>query len=271
MTDHHDPLDPLDDLASAHLDGETTSAEAAGVASDPQLVARIEQLRDARELVRGGAVTIDPEGRDRAIAAALAAFDAEDATAFPTQGEGAGVAALAPRSARRPSRRAIELVGIAAAVALLALAVPLLGRLDSGSNDDATATAGQTSDNAAGGVAPNVKGAVPSTLADNGAPVARLGSFADIPHLTQAVRSALSEASGYATASGTSAASDRALASSATPCPDERARIGPEVYAALAELDGQPVVVVVRDDPAGERSMVVLDANDCTTVTTGTV
>lgn len=268
MTDQHDPLD---DLASAHLDGETNPAEAASVASDPLLLARVERLSEARELLRGAEVTIDPQARDRAIAAALAAFDVEDPAALPSQGDGTEVTALAPRAARRPSRRAIELVGIAAAVALLALAVPLLGRLDSGSNDDVAATAGQTSDNAAGGAAPNVKGAAPSTLADGGVPVAHLGSFADIPHLTQAVRSALSVASGYATQSGPSAASDRAIESSVTPCAEERARIGPVVYTALAELNGQPVVVVVRDDPAGGRSMVALDANDCTTVATGTV
>lgn len=270
MTDHHDPLDPLDELASAHLDGETSSDEAASVASDAQLLARVEGLSAARELLRRTEVTIDPKARDRAIEAALVAFEAEDASALPAQDDGAAVAALAPRAARRPSRRAIELLGIAAAVALLALAVPLLGRLDSGSNDNVAATAGQTGD-AASGAAPNVKSAAPSTPAFDGDAVAHLGSFADVPQLTGAVRAALSGSNAYATESGRSAVSDSALESSTTPCSNERARIGSALYTALAELKGLPVVVIVRDDPAGGRSMVVLDASDCTTVATGTV
>ncbi|MCU1485067.1 MAG: hypothetical protein JWN67_1813, partial [Actinomycetia bacterium] len=39
MTD--DPLDPLDDLASAHLDGLDGAADASRVASDPVLAARV--------------------------------------------------------------------------------------------------------------------------------------------------------------------------------------------------------------------------------------
>ena len=64
MTDH----DPLDDLASAHLDGVTTPEEAARVAADPELVARVEALRAVRAAVASSPAA-DPDRREQAIAA----------------------------------------------------------------------------------------------------------------------------------------------------------------------------------------------------------
>ena len=77
MTD--DTFDPRDELASAHLDGATTPTEAEEVAGDPELAARVEGFAATREAVRTGDLPIDEERRETAIAAALAAFDVQDA------------------------------------------------------------------------------------------------------------------------------------------------------------------------------------------------
>ena len=66
----------LDELASAHLDGVTTPEEAARVAADPALQARVEALRRVRAAV-SEAPPADPVARDAAIAAALTAFGEE--------------------------------------------------------------------------------------------------------------------------------------------------------------------------------------------------
>ena len=65
----------LDLLASAYLDGEATSEEVATVERDPQLLARVEELRGVGR--RLGA-TVDPPAslKQRHLSAALAAFDA---------------------------------------------------------------------------------------------------------------------------------------------------------------------------------------------------
>ena len=129
---HHDPLD---DLASAHLDGATTPEEAARVQADPSLSARVEALRLVRTAM---AATAPPDGgrREQAIAAALMAYD-EDRTVTP----------LTPVVSRHrgPAQRSWRVASVAAAVAALAALVPLLASLSSGSDDSAnTAASGGT-------------------------------------------------------------------------------------------------------------------------------
>lgn len=262
MTDHHDPLD---DLASAHLDGQTTPAEAARIAADPELTACVERLAAARDALRAADVPIDPTRRDQAIAAAVAAFDEEADDLSPALAA-ATVNPLVPAATRwrRPSRRALGLVGIAAAVALLALAVPLIDRLDSGSNDDMALRD-------TGGAAGSTGDAAPNTAlsAAPGVGAPDLGPFSDLPDLADAVRSQLgapaaTESSPAAAASGTGSAGGEPA-----PCADEQAAGGPVLYTALADLDGQLVVVMVREESDGGRTIVVLDRQDCSTVTAG--
>lgn len=125
---HHDPLD---DLASAHLDGATTPEEAARVQAEPELNARVEALRLVRTAI---ATTTPPDGRRReqAIAAALMAYD-EDRTVTP----------LTPVVSRHrgPAQRSWRVAGVAAAAAALAALVPLLATLSSGSDDSAKTAA----------------------------------------------------------------------------------------------------------------------------------
>ncbi len=129
---HHDPLD---DLASAHLDGATTPEEAARVQADPSLSARVEALRLVRTAM---AATAPPDGgrREQAIAAALMAYD-EDRTVTP----------LTPVASRHrgPAQRSWRVASVAAAVAALAALVPLLASLSSGSDDSAKTAAPEDS------------------------------------------------------------------------------------------------------------------------------
>ena len=141
----------LDELASAHLDGATTPEEAARIAADPSLQARVEALRQVRAAL-GEVPPADPVAREAGIAAALEAF----AEAAPTERSGALPAppVLAPR--RGPSSTALRVLGAAAAIALLALLVPVLGRLADGDDQQASfeqtgSAIGGAPDAAAGG------------------------------------------------------------------------------------------------------------------------
>jgi hypothetical protein len=254
MTDHHDPLD---ELASAYLDGETTDAEATRIAADPDLVARVEHLAAAREALRAPDAVIDEAERDNAIAAALAVFDAQ-ATGRITS------IAAARRSG--PSRRTLQLVGIAAAAILLALAVPLIGNLGSGSSDKMAADI-QATDKADDDLSAAEGGAeaATTTAAAGAVPLPDLGSFAELPALADIVRSQL----GPAPAQSSATASSPMAADAAEPtCPEALKSAGAlTVYVALAELAGQPVVVIVSEEPDGGRTLTVLNRQGCTTVT----
>jgi hypothetical protein len=276
MTDPHDPrhatdeLDPLDELASAHLDGHTTPDEAARVDGDPDLSARVARLEAARAAVR--AVPVEPADatrRDAALAAALEAFDAA-APPAPVRAP-ASVTPLASRW--RASRRTLQLAGIAAAVALLALAVPLLGRLDDGSDDDQSneaATAleereGDDGSSAADSAAPEDAAAgAPSTTTMAARALADLGAFADIDELADAVRARLSDPDVERPSPQAATTYDAAL-----PCAAEMTERAPAPrILAAATLGGQAVVVVVRDDEAGRTVLDVLDSASCALVTT---
>lgn len=265
MTEHHDPLD---ELASAHLDGQTSADEAARIAADPDLTARVLRMAEVRDAV--GTVTdpVDATRRDRAIDAALAAFVEAD---LPTSAgaPAPGVTTLVPHAARRRARRTIQLVGVAAALVLVALLVPLLDRLDSGSNSQQAARvpdASSLTDTAAGAAdsATTTRGFAPSTGPMD------LGPFTALPDLAAAVRSQVDASpameAGPTLSGGASEPSPR-------PCIDGGTSDGarPVLYSAWATLDGRAVVVVVREEPAGERTMLVLDRNDCHTVTSGTL
>lgn len=257
MTDHHDPLD---DLASAHLDGERDLPES----TDRDLRLRIERLVSAREALRGAEAPIDPERREQAIAAALAAFDEAPFDEAPfDEAPSEGDRVVTPlRSGRRRPLRLVEMAGIAAAVVALALVVPLLGRLDSGSNEDLVAPTAEPTDGAASG------DRSPSKMAlDSAAPgTSDLGAFSDVDALTDAVRARLATTTTAAASSDEAASMSAPAGGSAGPaCPDERASGGSEVFAASATLGGRPVLVIVQEDPAGRR-LVVLASDDCSTI-----
>jgi hypothetical protein len=254
MTDPHRP--DLDELASAHLDGTTSPEDAARLAADPVLRARVERLREIQAAIRAEP-PVDEARRESAIAAALAAFAEEAAEVTPAAR--ATVTPLAPR--RAPSPRANQLLRIAAVVILVALLVPLVLSLGDGGGDDeasfdrtgaaiegANDGGEDTSAQAGGEVAPESDGA---TL--DGADVPDLGSFDDLDALARAT-SRLAE--------------ERQQTLSTVPAADSSTRAfqcRPDVggVRATATVAGEPVVVVIGR--TGDRTVVtVLAADDCT-------
>lgn len=296
MTEHLHPDDEATELASAYLDGEVDPAEAARVEGDPDLAARVEALRAVRQELAGAVPgPVDPELREAHLAAALAAFD--EAAAEPGEAgvPEASVTSLIDVAARRTgaSTRTLRLVAVAAVIALVALAVPLLASLGGGSDDDtAQASFDAASDDAraeadseggqaeprvdseeGAGVGPpspaagSADGATSTTLPSTAFSYrADLGSYASLDELEDAARAALG---GEATGEGPALAGRDAQAVQCAG--DVSARLAPERaeidLVAPARLEGRTVAVLVSttDD---RTVLTVLDAGDCSVVAT---
>ena len=136
------PLAPHDEQASALVDGLLDDARAADARRSPDVAARAAAMEAARTALRD-VPPADPSARDRAMAAALAAFDDEAAGAVdqtrPTpSGPRPPVADIgAHRRSRDANRRWVG----AAAAAVLLVGVLIAGLVGSSSDQD-------TSDNA---------------------------------------------------------------------------------------------------------------------------
>jgi len=252
----------LDELASAHLDGATTPEEAARIAADPSLQARVEALRQVRAAL-SEVPPADPVAREAGIAAALEAF----AEATPTERSGALPAppVLAPR--RGPSSTALRVLGAAAAIALLALLVPVLGRLADGDDQQASfeqtgSTIGGAPDAAAGGAE---DAATPTTTASRG--LAAVGSFDDLAALLAAVEADRSpELFESIPASGSAVDEEPATCPPPTVQDGATSTSGSTIRQARAALAGDAVIVTVRTEPGGARTVLVQRADDCTIV-----
>lgn len=266
MTDDH--LDPLDELASAHLDGLTTADEDARIAADPDLRRRVAAMQAVRDALREPPPAVPPSVRDAAIAAAVAQAAAADDLRT----------ARARRASRRPlGRRAL---GVAAALVLLALAVPLLVSLDGDDEETANVATGDASE-AAGDGPEAVPERHPYDRAEGGAaaeedagatdqasgPVggaaasrAHLGRFGDLAELEAAVRDRASEQSPLSgpspATSGTGEAPHRELCEA----PDTLEPGSAVVFVAEAVVGGRAVVVAVVEASDGSRSMQVVTA-----------
>jgi hypothetical protein len=245
MTDAHD----FDALASAHLDGATSPEEAALVASDPALQARVEELRAVRDAMRE-APAVDPVRRDAAIAAALDAFDDAAAPGVPA----APVTAIAPRRGLSPT--AVRVLGVAAVFVLLALLVPLLSNLGDGGDDDSAseATSEELGDaevdagNDAAAEAPELTTTVPTPTAGVTTP-----TYANIDALAEAVAAGDFVAN---RSSSEDSASEQAAAFCSTPST-------PNAQVARAIVAGDPVIVWIRPLSDGTRQLTVLSADGC--------
>jgi hypothetical protein len=286
MTDDHDPLDPLDDLASAVLDGTATPEEMARASTDPLLAARVEQLRIVRDalradhdaLVRDG---VHEERREQAIAAALAAYD-DEASLGGDRHEAMPPATLARRRVGMVGPRT-WLVGIAAAVALLALAVPLLGALSGGDDQDTSdQMAAEVLDDAggdddsAGAALDEASGescdaamsteAAPPAPGEAGAPLPHLGTVPDSwPALADAVaqaRLATPVAADSTTSSAPATGTTEARPTAAT-C---RAASEGARFAATVDYGGKTLLVLVLVDESGAEYIEGLDPADCSVV-----
>lgn len=275
MTD--DPIDPRDELASAHLDGLTSAEEAAQVAGDPELRALVERLGAARDAVRaadaGVSVAAELERRrESGIAAALAAYD-EEATSPAARSPLAAVPTVRRLRSGEP-RRAWQVIGIAAAVLLLALAFPLLGSLDDGSDDETSdvaleaapeeSTADRATESAAPMAGDDASGS--SEALDAQAALPHLGAVESWPHLAEAVaraRQGSPAAGDTSTSSRADADSIPATVLTADSCPGaaDDAR-----FLAVADFGGRPLLVRVLADDAGIEYIQGLDPADCSVV-----
>jgi hypothetical protein len=263
--------DALDALASAHLDGRTTEAEAARIAADPELRARVEAMEAVRAALRAVPPVSDAQ-RTHAISAALAALD--DVGGLEPGAATAPTSIASHRARRAPSRRRLQLLGAAAAVAVVALLVPLLGSLDSDDRPDDLATSAL--DEAAGGSGSERDANLDSTAgatADAAAPEAALspgdlGTFADLEALTSAVQD-LAARQAATPAPVTTAAGVGGDAPASLSCADEanpRFSSATPVVTAGAVLDGRPVTVTVYEADDGTQRLVVVDLADCAVV-----
>ncbi len=207
---HQHPDDPgqgtpasRDDLASALLDGLLTGDEAAAARRRPDVVARAAEMDAARSAVRA-VPSPDPAARDRAVAAALAAFDDEAipagaggppaATASPSgeQGVAADLDARRRAHARARGRGAPRWLGAAAAVAAALVGVAGLVAVssDGGSDDEASQSSASSDERTSSGGAGDDAGQSAGDSAEAPLADAEAGSGAD----TDAGRSASYEA-----------------------------------------------------------------------------
>jgi hypothetical protein len=106
--DRHDDAE----LASAYLDGEVTAAERARVEADAGLFAEVDRLRRVRDAF-ADVPPAPAKGREAAIAAALAAFDAHTEVMPPAAPN------VVPLDSRRRARR-MQVLTAAAAVLVVA-------------------------------------------------------------------------------------------------------------------------------------------------------
>jgi hypothetical protein len=238
MTDPHD----LDELASAHLDGTTTPDEAARIAADPELQARVRALQAARDAVRAP-VPADPDRREAALAAALAAFD-QDAIRRPADRR------VVPHS----SRTTLRVLGAAAVVALLALLIPVLG---TGGDDDETAT-GDSAEDASSGAddagAEAGAGLDPtSTTTPAGANPQQLGTYPSIDELLRAIEGG----EAFSADGGGGATSQPTSAGASCPVPEPPATI------AEAFAGGRSVLVFLTRADGDVERITVVDATTC--------
>lgn len=276
-----DPRDPrpgaddvppsLDELASALLDGELSDADAAAARARPDVVARAAAMEDARRALRD--LPVPPHAdRDRAVAAALAAFDDE----LPG-GTGSRPAALGP-----PPRRAQRWLAAAAAAAALAglagLAVATAGDGDdhdmAGSAEEATAGDDSADASGEGGGGPDESAAEEAPRADAeaddqlaAAEAGDLGTFASADALVDHVTALLAQDGGAASeapADPDTGADTAFRQACADDPPPPLAGALATVLGGRAVLDQQPVEVWVVDTADGRRLVAIDDT--CATV-----
>ena len=254
MTDS-DPR--LDDLLSAHLDGETTADEAARIERDPAAIARLEQLAAARDALSSDRPSVDAASRDTTLARVFAELDRDESPRPLTP-----VSDLSTRR-RNPGRFLAAAAAAIIAVALLGGAIGMLAN-ESG-DDDSASSSGAEMSTMDDSTAADATGGSPerSAAAVEGASEPSLGRFDDTTQLRDAVRrqlldpqssSDLTSSEPDAEAPSTAAAAQALPPTCATP-PGTQA-----VY--RAEVAQRLLFVVVTGEPVA----LVIDPGTCTEV-----
>lgn len=285
--DGPDRADPDAELASAHLDEETTPEERARVEADPALTAAVERFRTVAEQVRD--VPPPPTGLlDQQVGAALADLDAADDGA---RDDGAPADGVVPLRGRRtggaPWWQRLPLGAVAAAVVVVALvsAIGLASLAGDDETDADTATAALDTDDSGDAGADAGDGTTESMeldeAPDDGAALgpsagsaggsAERAAFDSYDALADQLEDELARAGPDATASDDAATEEQSDGESTDPA------AGTDPCDAVGQLDlepttvitvrsalvaGTPVTAVVHTD-AGERRLVVVDDATC--------
>jgi hypothetical protein len=308
MTDHdprshpldREPLHPLDELASAHVDGVADPIDVAAASGLPGFAERVAGFERVRTELRAAGPVVDDARRETALAAALAAFDASPVLADePAPTVVAATATVTPievAAARRgrPGRR-WQLVGAAAAVAAGALAlVPLLTRdQDDEPSSEVAADAFDTDAFADDGSAGRSAMEESTPLASPSS-ASKIGDFRDYDELAGAVKQRLDtplavtdDAAPASPTTVTSApsttvalppnsggdaggGSNTKMASAACPPSGNGTTASDSGTAVIsngeATVDGEPYTVDVTEDETGNRTMIVRDPDSCDVV-----
>jgi hypothetical protein len=262
---------PLDELASALLDGEA-AAEEQGRTDDPEVAARMARFAEVAAIVGREPVAASPAEADQAISAALDAWDTPGSgpTARPELDE------LADRRRRRA--RTLRVAGVAAAaIAVIGLGVTVIDPQDSA---DQTASDTATSDEDTGqSTAGGGDDAAEEDTAEATAPAADaagagasefaveadLGRFEDLDDLVRAgaaARHAAGESDGAPLTTDAQAQISIATCAEAALSGLNDVAFTRPFTVQTATLSRREVVVLTSTTPDGPR-VVVLDAGDC--------
>jgi|GEM_PF-3587791 hypothetical protein len=279
MTDAPLPPDAADELASAYLDGEATAAERARVETDPGLLARVDALARAQAAV-GASVPVDPAARDAAISTALAAATEPGGVlaSEATEPERAPVVPLARPRGAAPSTR-WRYLAVAAAIAVAALAVPLLSQLGESDEQDTAGVAldddaetfgdGEGLDAAereeADTLAEDTAAGSAGGATEPASAAGELGAFEDMDGLAAAAAERVESALAPTTTVAGTGAEAMTSTTLAGPCAGalELPADAEVLLDATATLAGEPVVVVVHRSPGGDPQLLVAALEGC--------
>jgi hypothetical protein len=262
---------PEEELASALADGEAGDAEAAR-ATEPEVARALAMHRQVARLVAGPVEPPSEDDRERAIAAALAAFDEAPAElAAPAAGD-----ELAARRARK--RLPAWVAAVAAALVVLA-GLGLLATLasDDGTTDEratsaadenATTTLAAGAETSSAAEAPTAAGGFDSASGAGGGTARSgalpyLGEFADRDDLVAIARRDLVLQEGAADSTLAPPGPESPEALLAVPCADAVGAAPGRSVLGTATVDGALVTVVVDTAADGTRTMVVFAEPAC--------
>ena len=240
------------ELASAYLDGELDGPTRAAAAADPDVVAAADSMARVRAAL-GEIGPVDPAAKTRAIAAALAEFDALHSTSAAVIVPAATTTAastLAPVVALQPRRHRIYSIvtGVAAAVIIAVVAVAALNS-NRGSDDLASSSATEVPALAATESAPELKSAAADAgAATEAAPeatqAASAGGVADSSSTTVAIIDSPEAFTQYAESLQVAATTAAAPAGTAAPAAAEPPTApAPGGFAAVPCLTSDQVVI----------------------------
>jgi hypothetical protein len=237
-------MNDFDELASAYLDGEVTPDERALVDGDPAVLARVEELRLARDALASTPVVAPaPEARDAAIRAAVGVADVVDLT-------------------RMRTRRRLRLVAVAAAVLVVIGAAGLV--LRSRTTESSTSTAAGTRSAASSALVPSAAAAAGATQ-PYGTGGSMLGTFTDRDALVSAAKAAIETPASERMAADAAAASNVVTTGTPPLCHvTAPADTDGPVFSALAVLDRTYVQVDVFLRRDGTRVLVATSSGPCT-------